>query len=441
MKIAIFGLGYVGSVSAACLARDGHQVVGMDIDQGKVEAIRAGNPPIVEPMLASIISQAHENGSLSAVDETITAIENSDLAMICVGTPEKDNGDVSLGYLHQACCEIGAALRELDKTSYTIVIRSTIKPNTTNDLVKNTIEQQAGGKKFGNELHLAFNPEFLREGSAVYDYDNPPKIVIGSDDAVATQQLTRLYAHIDAKIIHTSIEVAELVKYVDNCWHGLKVAFANEVGTIAKALNIDSYAVMDIFIQDTKLNLSPYYLRPGAPFGGSCLAKDIKALNYISATQSLQLPLLEHIIASNDSHLERIYQQIIAYDVTNITFLGFSFKAKTDDLRESPTAKLISKLRSVDKKIKIFDNNIHISRLRDANRAYILENIYDFSSMICSCGEEAMANAELVVISYGDDNFDDLLTKLGQGQQVLDLSGAYKSDAFMQQDWYAGSCW
>jgi GDP-mannose 6-dehydrogenase len=341
MRISVLGLGYVGAVSAACLAEAGHDVVGVDISAAKVDLINNGRAPIIEPGLSEMITSNVSKGRIRATTDARDGIGNTELSFICVGTPSRANGDLDTGAVEAVCREIGETIRE-KPTRHTVVMRSTILPGTMHDVVIPVLEQTTGGVA-GQDFGLAHNPEFLREGTAVRDFHAPPKTVIGVMDDETAAQLSAIYQDLEAPLIVTSLATSEMVKYADNAWHALKVCFANEIGNICKAQSIDSHAVMDIFCQDTKLNLSPYYLRPGFAFGGSCLPKDTRALNYRARSLDLDLPILSNILASNRMQVERAVDLVIAKGKRRISILGFSFKAGTDDLRESPQVELIER--------------------------------------------------------------------------------------------------
>ncbi|BBY87345.1 nucleotide sugar dehydrogenase [Mycolicibacterium tokaiense] len=330
MKISIFGLGYVGAVSAACLASDGHTVIGVDPNQTKVDLINSGRTPIIEAEIGEMIAAEVASGRLLATTDVREAVEATDLSLICVGTPSQLNGNLDLSYVRRVCEQIGEALRA--KQSYHVVAaRSTMLPGSMRGVVIPTLEN-ASGKLAGTQFGVCSNPEFLREGTAVWDYYHPPKTVIGETDARAGDPLVELYGSLEAPLVRTSVETAEMVKYTDNNWHALKVAFANEIGTISKAVGLDGREVMDIFCQDQKLNLSAYYMKPGFAFGGSCLPKDVRALTYKARNLDLDLPLLNSILPSNKRQVDRAISMITSKGKRKIGILGFAFKAGTDDL-------------------------------------------------------------------------------------------------------------
>ncbi|MCK6371935.1 MAG: nucleotide sugar dehydrogenase [Gammaproteobacteria bacterium] len=419
MKISVFGLGYVGAVSAACLARDGHQVIGVDPSETKVHLINTGRSPIVEQGLEDLIAAAVAAGRLRAVTGPTPAIADSDLTFVCVGTPSESNGSLDLRFVRSVCEEIGACLRAKGRY-HVVVIRSTILPGTMRSVVIPAIEA-ASGLVAGRDFGVCNNPEFLREGTAIHDYDHPPKTVIGMVDERAGADLRGLYEKLTAPMICTAIETAEMVKYVDNVWHALKVGFANEIGSICKCLDIDSHDVMDIFCQDRKLNISPYYLKPGFAFGGSCLPKDVSALSYEANRLDLQLPILGSIMDSNRLHIERALQLIMRNGRRRIGILGLSFKAGTDDLRHSPMVDVTERLLGKGFEIRIYDRNVSMSRLIGANREYILQHVPHIAGLLVDSLDEVAAFAEVVLVGNASDEFSPLLSRLKPDQRVIDL--------------------
>jgi GDP-mannose 6-dehydrogenase len=419
MRISVFGLGYVGAVSAACLARDGHDVIGVDPNPTKLDLINAGRSPIVEKGLEELMSSAVAAGRLKAIADAAAAVHATELSLVCVGTPSETNGSLNLRFVRAVCEEIGHCLRT--KGAYhTVVMRSTILPGTMRGVVIPALEISSG-LKAGHDFGVCNNPEFLREGTAIHDYDNPPKTVIGTVDERSGELLAGLYARLPAPLIRTGVETAEMVKYVDNVWHALKVSFANEIGSICKRVDIDSHAVMDIFCQDRKLNISPHYLKPGFAFGGSCLPKDVSALVYEAGRLDLDLPLLESIMESNRLHIDRALDLIMSHGRKRIGILGLSFKAGTDDLRHSPMVDVAERLIGKGYEVRLFDRNVALSRLIGANREYILTHIPHIARLMVDSIEEIREFGEVFVVGNGSDEFATLLRKLGPGQQVIDL--------------------
>jgi GDP-mannose 6-dehydrogenase len=436
MKISVFGLGYVGIISAGCLAGDGHTVTGVDTANSKVDLINKGQSPIIENDIGEILARAVDERRLKAVTDAREAVLETDLSFVCVGTPSQFNGNLDISYLRQVCEQIGSVLKE--KTSYhLVVIRSTILPGTMNSVVIPVLEEYSR-KTAGIDFGVCNNPEFLREGTSVHDFYHPPKTVIGSNDDRSARQLSVLYNKIDAPLFITDIETAEMAKYIDNVWHALKVGFANEVGNICKALGIDGHAVMDIFCQDKKLNISTTYLKPGFAFGGSCLPKDLRALTYKAKHLDLNLPILNAILPSNGLQIERALQMILAQKRKKVSVLGFSFKAGTDDLRESPVVELIERLVGKGYDIRLYDRNVNIASLMGANRDYILNIIPHISKLMVPDLEEALLHGEVVVIGNKAAEFKRVLELARPDQLVIDL---VRLDGRRSGQGYAGICW
>ena len=419
MRISVFGLGYVGSVSAACFAADGHSVVGVDPNETKVALVNDGKAPVVEKDLGEMMETMVAAGRLKATQDPSAAVMETDLSMICVGTPSQPNGSLDVGHVMSVCREIGAALAA-KRGYHVVVVRSTVLPGTVRDSALPVIEESSG-KQAGRDFGFANNPEFLRESTAIYDFHNPPKTVIGEIDKRAGDAVERLYQSVDAPMIRTSIEVAEMVKYADNAWHGLKVAFANEVGNVCKKLSIDSHQVMDIFCRDTKLNLSPYYLKPGFAFGGSCLPKDLRALMYKARSLDLELPVIGSVLPSNNIQVERGVNMIIEKGRKRVGFLGFSFKAGTDDLRESPQVEVIERLIGKGYDLKLYDRNVNLAKLMGANKDYIQKAIPHISRLMVDSVDEVLAHGEVIVVGNGDQAFADVPQRLNQDQFLIDM--------------------
>lgn len=437
MRISVFGLGYVGAVSAACLAADGHSVIGVDKNAAKVDLFNSGHSPIIETDIDQLIGAAHFQDRLQATTDSLRAIKATDISLVCVGTPSEVNGNLNLEHIRKVCMEIGEALRVIDRY-HTIIIRSTILPGTMREVVIPLLEKTSA-RRAGADFGVCFNPEFLREGSAVNDYYHPPKTVVGEIDARAGDTLLALYAHIEAPLFRTNLETAEMVKYVDNTWHALKVAFANEIGSVCKPLGIDSGEVMHIFCQDTKLNISPYYLRPAYAFGGSCLPKDVRALRYRAKTLDVETPVLNSILPSNESHMQRGLDLVLRQGKKRIGILGFSFKQGTDDLRESPIVELIERLIGKGFDLQLYDRNVNLARLTGANRDYILNHIPHIASLMRDNAADVLAHAEVIVIGNGAREFADLGRKLQPHQKIIDLVRIQETPASAEQ--YEGICW
>jgi GDP-mannose 6-dehydrogenase len=437
MKISVFGLGYVGTVSAGCLAASGHTVWGVDVNVDKVASINSGAAPIVEPDISDLIAKAQKQGLLKATISSAEGILNTDVSFICVGTPSQANGSLDLIHLKRVCEDIGAALQN-KKNSHTIVFRSTTLPGTTEDMAIPILEKHSG-KTIGNGLYVCYNPEFLREGTSVKDYYHPPKIVIGERNPGEGDAVEEIYAGIEAPAIRTSIRAAEMVKYTDNAFHALKVTFANEIGNMCKRLGIDSHAVMDIFCQDTKLNLSKVYLKPGFAFGGSCLPKDLRALSYQAKRTDVDVPVLNAILQSNASHIKGVIQRIVGLGKKRVGFLGMTFKPDTDDLRESPLVEVIETLLGKGFHVKIYDRNIATSRLIGANKRFIEEHIPHLSSLLVERVEDIVGTAQVVVVGYPSAEFVPALQSMHTDQLIIDLARIEGRESFTAS--YDGICW
>ena len=436
MKISIFGLGYVGTVSAGCLAKDGHEVIGVDPSGTKVDLINQGKSPIIEKDIGEIINTAVDKGLLQATQDVDTAINNSEISLVCVGTPSKDNGGLDLKYVKNVCEEIGSAIKK--KNGFHVVVaRSTMLPGSMRSVVIPTLEKHSS-KKAGVDFGVCNNPEFLREGTAVYDYYNPPKTVIGETDESSGDMLASLYKHLDAPLVRTAVETAEMVKYTDNVWHALKVGFSNEIGNICKSIGIDGQEVMEIFCKDTKLNLSSYYMKPGFAFGGSCLPKDVRALTYKAKSLDLDTPILNSIMPSNQRQIEKGLSMITQKKNRKIGILGFSFKAGTDDLRESPLVELIERLIGKGYDVRLYDKNVKIASLIGANKDYILNHIPHISRLMVDSIDDLILHADTIVIGNGSEEFETVPQRLSEGKVVVDLVrvGNLRSSSA-----YDGICW
>ena len=438
MKISVMGLGYVGAVAAACLAKDGHEVIGIDPQQTKVDLINEGRTPIIEKDIGDIIAEQVQLGRLRATTDVKAAVLATDISLVCVGTPSLGNGHIDLKYVRRVCEQIGEALRE--HRGHTVVLRSTLLPGSMKSVVIPTLESTSG-LEAGRDFGLCINPEFLREGTAVFDYYHPPKTVIGEvgGRGGAGDVLEKLYAHLPGPKIRTDYETAEMVKYADNTWHALKVSFANEIGNICKALGIDSHKLMDIFCQDTKLNLSPYYLKPGFAFGGSCLPKDVRALAYKAKLLDVNVPIIDAILPSNDEQIERGIRAVIDKGSKKVGILGFSFKAGTDDLRESPMVELVERLIGKGYDLKVYDSNVRIASIVGANRDYILNHIPHISKLMVDSIDEVLDHAGTVVIGNGSPEFREVPKLLRGSQQIVDLVRI--SDTKSVEGVYDGICW
>jgi len=437
MKISVMGLGYVGTVTAGCLAESGHEVIGVDTERTKVDLINGGKVPIVEQHIGEIIARQVAAGRLSATTDVAAAILHSDLSLICVGTPGLANGGIDLKYVRRVCEQIGSALRNHPGAPI-IVVRSTVLPGTVREVVIPALEARSG-KRAGAEFGICVNPEFLREGTAVHDYYNPPKTVIGELSPASGDPLASLYEDLPCPLIRTDIETAEMVKYADNAWHALKVGFANEIGNVCKALEVDGHRVMDIFCQDDKLNISPCYLKPGFAFGGSCLPKDLRALLYKSKTLDLSLPILNAVLPSNELQIERGVRAVIEKDNRKVGILGLSFKAGTDDLRESPVVELTERLIGKGFDLRVYDANVRLASLHGANRDYLLDRIPHISRLMVSSIDEVLDHAGTIVIGNAAPEFRDVPRRLGDGQTLVDFVRVCDSRSVAGV--YEGICW
>ena len=437
MRISIFGLGYVGAVGAACLAKDKHTVIGVDNNDDKVSLINAGKSPIIETGLQELIADSVNQNLLSATNNTNNAVSDTDLSFICVGTPGRANGSLDLQYVINVCKQIGTAIAH--KNVYHIVVmRSTMLPGSMQNIVIPELESSSGlvaGKDFG----VCINPEFLRESTAIKDYFNPPKTVIGELDSTSGDVLAQLYVNLNAPFIRSDIATAEMVKYSDNTWHALKVCFANEIGNFCKAAGIDSHKVMDIFCQDKKLNLSAYYMKPGFAFGGSCLPKDLRALVYQAKCMDLETPVLSSLLANNALQVQRGFDMVSNKGNRKVTILGFSFKAGTDDLRESPVVDLIEKLLGKGFELKIYDKNVNLARLTGSNRDYILNVIPHICQLMVTDIQEALDHGETLVIGNNSEEFKNLLDLKTDNQVIVDLVRITEEHSI--EGHYDGICW
>ncbi len=436
MKISIFGLGYVGCVSAACLAKEGHDVIGVDVNPTKVEIVNRGECPIVESGMSELIKEMANSQRLRATTNTQEAIDNSDLSLVCVGTPSNANGSLDLSYVERVCQEIGSALRS--KTDrHTLVIRSTMLPGTIESVVVPALEAYSE-RRAGRDFGVCINPEFLREGTSLRDFYAPPFTLIGADDEQTANLVRQLYATINAQVLVTPVKTAEMVKYVCNCFHALKISFANEVGNICKSLGIDSHEVMEVFCQDTKLNLSAYYLKPGFAFGGSCLPKDLRAINYKAKQLDIEVPLLSSLLQSNRLQVERAVEMVLRTGKNRIGVLGFSFKAGTDDLRESPMVSLIETLIGKGFQLAVYDRDVSLARLFGANKEFIERGIPHISQLMRSSLDEVLETSDLLIVGNKSEEFREIESKLRADQVVIDLVRLFEKTS---DGVYQGICW
>lgn len=437
MRISVFGLGYVGCVSSACLADSEHRVIGVDVDENKVDPIQAGRAPIMETGLSELVKRGVERGHLSATTSVEEAVQLTEMSLICVGTPSRENGSLDLSFVERVSAEIGSALKQ--KSSYHVVVfRSTMLPGSVEGRMIPILESQSG-KTARVEFGVAYYPEFLREGSAIFDFYHPPKTVLGELDKLSGDKIVRLCVDTDGPVVRTNIKAAEMIKYVDNSFHALKVTFANEIGNVCSRMGVDSHEVMDIFCLDTKLNLSPYYLKPGFAFGGSCLPKDLRALIYNARSHDLHLPLIESILQSNEVQKRTALSLIMRTGKKKIGILGLSFKAGTDDLRESPIVELVERLIGKGYDISIYDKNVSLASIFGSNKRYIEHEIPHISSLMRPNLHDVLEHADVLVVSNRDPEFYEITGQLREGQTVVDLVRI--PNHVDSKGEYVGICW
>ena len=420
MKISIFGLGYVGAVSLACLSRDGHDVIGVDIDRSKLDLIASGKTPVVEEGMVALMQQVAASGRVKVTTDARAAVRDSDISLVCVGTPSAANGSQDQGAILRLAREIGRALA--DKTQpHVVVFRSTIVPGTVEDVLRPIIEEESG-KRDGHDFHLCFQPEFLREGSSIRDYDKPPFTIVGANHEHPVEQLRALFGHLPCKLIRTSVRSAEMMKYCCNNFHALKITFANETARLCDALGVDPFEVMDLVCQDTQLNISRAYLKPGFAFGGSCLPKDLRATSYLAKSHDVEMPMLAGILKSNEEHLALAMRKLLATGKRRIGFIGLSFKTGTDDLRESPLVTMAEQLIGKGMRLSIYDPEVHMSTLLGANRRYIESHLPHIGQLLQADIEQVIADSEVLVVGLtGSDVAQALARHCRADQTVLDL--------------------
>ena len=438
MKISIFGMGYVGSVSAACLARDGHELIGVDPAEAKLELIRSGKAPIVEEGIQELTRKAVADGRLTVTDDAADAVAGSELSFVCVGTPSSPNGAQDLSAIVRVGQSIGEALARKN-TFHTVVLRSTVAPGTTEGLLKQALES-GSGKRSGTDFGLCFQPEFLREGTSIADYDRPPFTLVGGDSDISIAALRRLFGHLPSEFIASDIRTAEALKVVCNAFHALKITFSNEVGRVASALGIDGRQVMALACRDTRLNISPAYLKPGFAFGGSCLPKDLRALNHLARTRDVDIPLLSAILPSNQIRIERVVERIVAERRRRVGMMGLSFKPGTDDLRESPLVSLAERLLGKGIRLSIYDPEVSLSRLIGANKSYIEEAIPHLGELLKTTPDEAVRGMDIII---GGQSLPAMLEAVYANataeQLFVDLGGIADRSRIAARYW--GVCW
>ncbi len=438
MNISVFGMGYVGCVSAACLARDGHNVIGVDVNATKVAQLNAGDSPIIEPGLPELLAKGVARGRLSATTDATEAVLQSDVSLICVGTPSNANGSLKLDYVAAVARDIGAAMAQ--KESYhTVVVRSTVLPGTVRETVVPLLEIHGEGR-VGRDFGVAMNPEFLREGSAIADYDDPSIIVIGEWDAASGDGVAELYRSLNAPMVRLGLESAEMVKYANNLFHALKICFANEIGNICKAHGVNGREVMEMVCRDDVLNISPAYLKPGFAFGGSCLPKDSRAMLYRARERDLDTPLLRSVLASNQRQIERGITLVQRAENQRVGVLGLSFKADTDDVRESPVVSLVETLIGRGFNVSIYDENVCPDRLIGSNKAYLARELPHIASLMRESIDEVLKSAETIVVTNNSQPFRNIATRIQPGQTLIDLVGVKQINGRFRGT-YEGICW
>lgn len=438
-SISVFGLGYVGSVTAACFARMGHRVIGVDLSPSKVEMIEAGRSPIVEKQMNELVATGRESGCLRATSDVSRAVAESEISFVSVGTPSLRGGRLDLGHVEQVASQIGEALKQ-KRSRHAVVLRSTMLPGSTESLAIPALEK-ASGRRAGADFAVCYNPEFMREGSAVEDFLAPPFTVLGRRTPDDLTLVRNLYRETPGELFEIAIPVAEMVKYVSNAFHALKVSFANEVGTLCKHLDADTETVTRIFTSDRRLNISPAYLSPGFAFGGSCLPKDLRALAHRAKEMDLRLPLMESILTSNAEHLERAVEAVLATGKRRLAMLGLSFKSGTDDLRESPQVQLIKRLLGEGCQVRVWDPQVALGHITGSNRQYIEDVIPHIGSLLSTDLEGVVKDAEVVIIGTRSVDGQQLASWLRREQQVIDLVNLETSRRPQHQGRYQGICW
>lgn len=435
MNISIFGLGYVGCVSAGCLASKKHRVIGVDVSKHKVDLINSGRATIIEKDIEQLINEGRKEGYLEASQDVKYAVNNSNISIIAVGTPNSKNGHLNLKYIYKVSEEIAAALKE-KKQFHVVAVRSTVLPGTNERVTK--IIEKISGKKKGEHFAVISNPEFLREGTAVNDYLNPPLTLIGYDNDKAKNMMLELYKEIPGEKVTTDIKVAEIMKYINNTYHALKIVFGNEVGNICKALDIDSHKVMEIFCMDKQLNISPYYFKPGFAFGGSCLPKDTKALRALANDLYIRIPVISNIIQSNEVQKDNAVDMILSKGKKKVGVLGLSFKAGTDDLRYSPMVDVVEKLLGKGYAIKIYDKNVKISELTGTNKEFIESKIPHLQKFITDDLKAVVKDSDIIVIANREKEFKDILEDY-PNKIILDFVRISKDISY--KGYYEGISW
>jgi len=438
VDISIFGLGYVGAVSLACLARDGHRVIGVDVEQTKLDLIAAGKTPVVEEGMVQLMIDVVASGRVSVTRDTRDAVMRSELSLVCVGTPSAPNGSQDQSAMLRLASDIGVVLRDVARP-HIIVFRSTLVPGTVEEVLRPIIERESG-KKDGEGFHLCFQPEFLREGSSIRDYDKPPFTIVGANAPQATEKLRELFGRLPCEFYSTSVRAAEMVKYCCNNFHSLKITFANETARLCEAMGVDPFAVMDLVCKDRQLNISPAYLKPGFAFGGSCLPKDLRASLYFAKTHDVEMPMLGHILQSNRAHIDHAIAKVMATGKRRIGMIGLSFKTGTDDLRESPMVLLAEHFIGKGLSVLVYDPEVHLSKLLGANRRFIEQHVPHIGSMIRGDLTSVVAESDLLVVGLNDAKTNDQLAScVREDQMIVDLVKLPERGRLRGQ--YLGLCW
>lgn len=438
MKISIFGLGYVGAVSLACLSRDGHQVIGVDIEQAKLDLIKAGKTPVVEEGMVDLMAAVAASGRVTVTTDARQAVADSEISLVCVGTPSAANGSQDQGAVLRLAEQIGQALA-VKSEPHVVVFRSTLVPGTVEDVLRPIIEKHSG-KKDGRDFFLCFQPEFLREGSSIRDYDKPPFTIVGANHDAAIEKLQGLFGHLPCKFLKTSVRAAEMMKYCCNNFHALKITFANETARLCEALGVDAFEVMDLVCQDTQLNISRAYLKPGFAFGGSCLPKDLRATSYLAKIHDVELPMLSAILQSNRAHLDLAINKVLATGKRKIGMIGLSFKTGTDDLRESPLVSLAEQLIGKGMQLSVYDPEVHLAKLLGANRRYIETHLPHIGELLQADINEVIDGAEVLIVGLNSAAVaDTLAARVRKDQLVIDLVNLANPTAFGAK--IEGLCW
>jgi GDP-mannose 6-dehydrogenase len=438
VRISIFGLGYVGAVSLACLARDGHDVVGVDVDPHKLDLIRSGRSPIVEEGIQELMKKVVDSGHVRVTDSAQEAVRDTELSFVCVGTPSNPNGGQDLTALRRVMTEIGRALAG-KRERHTVVLRSTAQPGTLEEVVRPLLEEHSGLKS-DRDFAVCFQPEFLREGTSIKDYDNPPLTIVGAREAEVVEPVRRIFGHLPCEFVVTSIGVAELMKYACNAFHALKITFANEMGRVSRSVGVDARQVMDLVCRDTRLNISPAYMKPGFAFGGSCLPKDLRALNYLGKVRDLTLPMMGSLLGSNRAHIDHALEMVMVPGVRRVGLIGLSFKAGTDDLRESPLVAVAERLIGKGYQLRIYDPEVNLSRLLGANKRFIQETIPHFETLMVTDIRAAVADTPAALVSVGGPKVVAALAEHGNEElAVVDLVGLPREKIKCAR--YSGVCW